>query len=127
MGTRRVVAALALALTILLTVACAASGDHGSGPSPTAEPLLPTASPTAATPRSGEDDVVASYARRSLFVPLDNPKVVTADEATFLRKPGDRVLGVTMNGDSRAYPISMMTYHHITNDIVGGRPILVTF
>ncbi len=46
------------------------------------------------------------------------------------RGPGlaiDRILGLTVNGESRAYPIRMMTYHHIANDQLGGVPVLVTF
>ena len=59
-------------------------------------------------------------------MPLDNPEVVTAEAATFLR-PDDRVLALTVNGESRAYPINMMTFHHVANDILGGNPVLVTF
>ncbi len=60
------------------------------------------------------------------FVPLDNPAVVQASEADYL-EPSDRVLGVEVNGESRAYPLNMMTYHHVANDVVGGSPVLVTF
>jgi hypothetical protein len=57
---------------------------------------------------------------------LDNPEFIAADDADFLDAE-ELVLGLTIAGESRAYPTSMMTYHHIVNDTIGGRPILITF
>lgn len=37
------------------------------------------------------------------------------------------VLGVTINGESKAYPISMLIYHHQVRDNLGGKPIMVTY
>ena len=37
------------------------------------------------------------------------------------------VIGVTVNGESKAYPIRFMGYHHHVQDVVGGKPILVTY
>ena len=37
------------------------------------------------------------------------------------------VLGVSLNGDARAYPIGVLTYQEMVSDIVGGVPILVTW
>ena len=39
----------------------------------------------------------------------------------------DSVVGVEINGDSRAYPVSMLSRHEIVNDKVGGVPIAVTW
>ena len=72
------------------------------------------------------DDVSSSYRRGGPFVPLDAPEFITPAEATFL-EADDHVLGVTIDGDSRAYPLRMMTFHHIVNDSFDGRPILITF
>ena len=60
------------------------------------------------------------------FAPLNNPNVVSAAEATWL-KDDNIVLGAVQNGEARAYPVGMMTYHHISNDVLGGEPYLVTF
>lgn len=40
---------------------------------------------------------------------------------------GDRVLGIELNGESRAYPLSIVIWHEIVNDTVGGVPIAVTY
>ena len=105
-----------IGITSVLLIACG-SPDGSTGSSPT-------------TGQSPSDIQGTEGSRpnfpRSRFVPLDNPDVVSAEAASFLQ-PDDRVLGVTVNGDSRAYPISMMTFHHVANDIVGGERVLVTF
>lgn len=105
--------ALALGIASILSIACGASETE-------------TAPTTSGETRAEDADVSAGSRRNSRFVPLDNPEVVTAEAATFL-EPDDRVLGLTANGESRAYPINMMTFHHVANDVVGGLPVLVTF
>lgn len=37
------------------------------------------------------------------------------------------VIAVSINGESAAYPIQLMGYHHQVRDTVGGMPILVTY
>lgn len=37
------------------------------------------------------------------------------------------VIGVTINGESKAYPIRFIGYHHHVQDVVGGKPVLVTY
>jgi hypothetical protein len=41
--------------------------------------------------------------------------------------PNTRVLGVSINGDSRAYPVPYMSQHEIVNDEVGGKLIAATW
>jgi hypothetical protein len=37
------------------------------------------------------------------------------------------VIGVSLNGEAKAYPIQFLGYHHHIQDTVGGRPIMVTY
>lgn len=39
----------------------------------------------------------------------------------------EKVISVQINGESRAYPIRVMSYHHVLNDIVGGVAIVATY
>ena len=55
----------------------------------------------------------------------DNPDYVPAAAATFMR-PDDYVLGVTIEGHSRAYPLWLIDYYHVVNDRIEDRPYLVT-
>lgn len=37
------------------------------------------------------------------------------------------VLGVSINGEAKAYPVQYLGYHHHILDTVGGKPVLVTY
>lgn len=52
------------------------------------------------------------------FKAMDDPKMVKASEADFL-DDDDYILGVTVNGESRAYPTRFAWFHHIINDKAG--------
>jgi len=58
---------------------------------------------------------------------LTNPEVVTRAVADSFMRDDDMVLGVVINGEARAYPHGILWWHEIVNDVLGGRPILVTF
>lgn len=56
--------------------------------------------------------------------------VAQADAATRPRKflvPGDRVIGVRVGGQARAYPLRVLVWHEAANDTLAGQPILVTY
>lgn len=57
-----------------------------------------------------------------------SPTFVSADEADERFFDGDDlVMGVEINGDARAYGIAHLSSHEIVNDVVGGKPIAVTW
>ncbi len=59
---------------------------------------------------------------RGCIPALDDPKVTPASEGNWY--PDDRVVfGVTINGESRAYPKNQMEIHEMVNDTLGGRRI----
>lgn len=57
---------------------------------------------------------------------IDDPKFVTIAKAGQFsdREP---VIGLEINGDARAYPLSVLMWHEIANDIVGGKPVTITY
>jgi len=57
---------------------------------------------------------------------LMDPKTEPVTQADFMM-PDDRVVGMTINGQSRAYPIKVLNYHECYNDVLGGVPIAVIF
>ena len=61
-----------------------------------------------------------------LFNPLPNPAYAKSADAGFVTD-NDRVLSVTINGESVAYPVRLMAYHHLVEDTVGGTPIVATY
>jgi len=40
---------------------------------------------------------------------------------------GDRVVGVVLNGEARAYPLTLLYVHEIIHDTLGGEPVAVTY
>jgi hypothetical protein len=113
------------ASTAVATATIAAPGT----PSPTPEPRTdglngaPVEVPSAS---SVEFDEALLNVRAGSFPSLDYPRLATVEEATWLADDA-LVLGALQNGEARAYPLSMMRYHHVANDELGGEPYLVTF
>jgi hypothetical protein len=60
-----------------------------------------------------------------LFHPAGTPRFLTIAEAKI--QPDDMLIAVALNGESHAYPIREMAYHHVVNDFVGGVPIVATY
>jgi hypothetical protein len=36
-------------------------------------------------------------------------------------------MAVESNGEAAAYPIRLMAYHHLVQDVIGGTPIVATY
>ncbi len=58
---------------------------------------------------------------------LVDPSFVTASELGKLLDETDRVLGVYLKGEAKAFPIRILNWHELVNTEVGGQPILVTW
>ncbi|MDA2926914.1 DUF3179 domain-containing protein [Acidobacteria bacterium AH-259-G07] len=59
--------------------------------------------------------------------PIDHPRFVSVQEASEWIADREPVIFLELNGDVRAYPLQVMTWHEIVNDTVGGFPVAVTF
>ena len=57
---------------------------------------------------------------------IDNPEFVKPRDAGFM-KNDDRVLGITINGISRAYPVKILNWHEIVNDSIGDVFFAITY
>lgn len=57
---------------------------------------------------------------------IDQPRFVPLDEYTGT-DGSEPVIGVTVDGQSRAYPLRILIWHEIVNDRLGGVPIAVTY
>ena len=61
-----------------------------------------------------------------MFAPISTIAYAKAGAAAFINDQ-DMVMAVEINGDAVAYPVRQMAYHHVVNDVVGGRPITATY
>lgn len=56
---------------------------------------------------------------------LTNPDIGPAQGASLASI--ERVLGLVVNGEARAYPFAVLWWHEIINDTLGGEPVLVSY
>ncbi|TDO36304.1 uncharacterized protein DUF3179 [Kribbella sp. VKM Ac-2527] len=57
---------------------------------------------------------------------IDNPRFQRARDVDWLAE-NEAVLALKVGGESRAYPIQILTWHEIVNDTVAGIPVAVTY
>ncbi|MCH8089876.1 MAG: DUF3179 domain-containing protein [Chloroflexi bacterium] len=153
---RRSLTALAM-VAVLVIAACAQAGgtstlDRAPGPesdansttptpeasgtvpaSPTPSPFLsstpvppptprPSPTPRPPSPRAG---AFRQLLPRDAIRPIYDPSFVPADQADLSAR--ELIIGVSLNGETKAYPIGPLQYREIVNDTVGGVPVLVTW
>lgn len=57
---------------------------------------------------------------------LTNPTHIKPVEAAYLESD-ELVFGVAINGDARAYPLRILDWHEMFNDVVGGQPVTLAY
>ncbi len=57
---------------------------------------------------------------------LTNPQTTEPSDASYL-KPEDRVVGLLLGKQARAYPLKILNYHEVVNDRCGNIPVAVTY
>ena len=57
---------------------------------------------------------------------IDEPRFESVTEVDWLADQ-EPVIAFELDGDARAYPLQIMTWHEVVNDEVGGTPVAVTF
>ena len=73
------------------------------------------------------DEILSGGPPRDGIPSIDDPKFISQDEATEWLVGNEPVVAIEFNGDARAYPIQILTWHEIVNDTAGDIPIIVTF
>ena len=68
------------------------------------------------------EEVVWGGVRPDGIPDLRRPTFVEADQADYMNAD-DRVFGLEINGDARAYPLRVVNAHEMVNDSVGGEPV----
>lgn len=73
------------------------------------------------------DEVLSGGPPKDGIPAIDAPKFISVAEADAWLKPNEPVALINVNGDARAYPVQVLTWHEIVNDAVGGVPLAVTY
>ena len=145
---------IVLALLALVVVASVVAGCSGGDPvsmsAPTATPRDAIQSGTPAQPAPTTADALDTTATQPAptntpslaasrdleiitLLPKDaipailEPEFLTVAEADEQMQDDELVIGVSIDGDSRAYSVNMLSRHEIANDVVGGKSVAVTW
>ena len=116
----------------LAAAACGAADTPGPSTVQPTETTPPTSSTQDARTSLGSTrDVEVDFSLYSQFIPRDairpvyDPQFLPGQSSGL--DPLELVVGVAINGESKAYPAGTLTSREMINDEVGGVPILVSW
>jgi hypothetical protein len=113
----------------------------------TPAPLARTSTPTPTLPDTGKapsrltrgwatdftkhsvdwDEIISGGPPRDGIPPIDEPEFLDVADAPRYMTDSAPVLNLEINGEAKAYPLSIMIWHEIVNDVVGGVPVSITY
>ncbi len=73
------------------------------------------------------DEVMSGGPPKDGIPSIDKPGFVSFHKADHWLADVEPVVGVEINGDARAYPLQILTWHEIVNDRFGDIPVSVTY
>jgi hypothetical protein len=73
------------------------------------------------------DEIISGGPPPDGIPPIDDPVYESIDDAAGWLDDTSPVMVVDVDGDVRAYPLAILTWHEIVNDTVGGVPLVVTY
>ncbi len=133
----------AAVLVALLLAACGSPGgeEASRGPGGTELRGSSAASPEDVPPAGAEHEFQTDFAKHGVSyeeilsggppkdgIPaIDEPRFVGVGEADAWLEPREPVILLRVANEVRAYPIQIVMWHEIVNDMVGGVPVAVTF
>ncbi len=73
------------------------------------------------------EEIVSGGPPKDGIPALDEPRFISVSEADTWLSKRDPVVLLEEGGEARAYPLEILIWHEIVNDVVRGRPVAVTF
>ena len=70
---------------------------------------------------------ITSVLPKDAIPAIFDPDFLPADSSNLQYRDTDLVIGVSIDGDHRAYHVPYLSAREIVNDVVGGKPIAVTW
>lgn len=117
---------------LFLLAACSREGAELPLVEPTPRPngvetAVSTPHPSRINPRGDVPETVSfgiTLSKDAIY-PIYQPKFVLAEDAPY--QDDELVMGVTLNGEAKAYNVSVLRFREMVNDELGGTPILVSW
>ncbi|MDQ3379411.1 MAG: DUF3179 domain-containing protein [Actinomycetota bacterium] len=72
------------------------------------------------------DEIQSGGPPKDGIPPIDAPKFTQAEDVDWLEGK-EPVIALEVEGETRAYPLQILTWHEIVNDEIGSTPVAVTF
>ena len=117
---------LSLVLLIAGAVACGPNGISQSGDDDETVPIGDIRTGDMRTNEVESFDIITILYRDAIRAITDPSFVPPAEAATWM-EIREHVIGLEIAGEKKAYPINMLSRHEIVNDVVGGKPVAVTW
>ncbi|MGH2538769.1 MAG: DUF3179 domain-containing protein [Candidatus Promineifilaceae bacterium] len=73
------------------------------------------------------DEIQSGGVGRDRIPAIDAPLFVSPAEADLWLADVEPVMVLALQGDARAYPLQVLVWHEIVNDLVAGRPVAITY
>jgi hypothetical protein len=73
------------------------------------------------------DELLSGGPPRDGIPSIDHPQFISLEAASEWLADNEPVIALEIGGDARAYPLQILTWHEIANDVVGTVPVAVTF
>jgi hypothetical protein len=73
------------------------------------------------------DEILTGGPPRDGIPAIDSPEFVDTDSAKAWLQDQEPVIALVVDNEARAYPLQILMYHEIVNDVIAGVPVVVTF
>lgn len=153
----RLRAAIGLSLTVVAALLLACTADDGGAPGAGGNAIPTQRSEAAPAPQplrtAEEQDHIDGYAIRQMLPDVDlskrtvsltelesggvgadagipslhHPEFEILERASDWITPREPVITLEVGDEARIYPIQILIWHEVVNDVLGGEPVLVTF
>ena len=70
---------------------------------------------------------LVDYVSKDSIPAIDDPVFLSASEASTHMEGEDLVIGLSINGEHKAYSTAFLSSHEVVNDVVVGIPVAVTW
>ncbi|MEX2355677.1 MAG: DUF3179 domain-containing protein [Thermaerobacterales bacterium] len=107
--------------------AASTESSGGNGQAPESDFVHPNPDGPDPDPLVDVSEIISGGPPPDGIPPVDQPRFVSVDDADDWIGDREPVLFFSIGDDVRVYPIQIMIWHEIVNDVVGGRPVSVTF
>jgi hypothetical protein len=71
------------------------------------------------------EEIVWGGVGRDGIPPIDDPKFISASQAKL--KDKEKIFGVSLKGESRAYPLRYLSWHEMLNDRIAGERVTISY